>query len=329
ILDALAPKNRKIAAEILEAARLEGLSESRGEDDAGILADMIQDGGAPGAVLLVKTGELPEEAPVLDKLERDGGLLRCDLTRESFPEAFGQAVAEVSEDYEVHFEQGSIRLLEEKLGIRRVLEDKYSSEIPDLSLAVSEAIRLAAHAGKGGVVTREAVEFEIRSRAGGRRYEFASLFSEGKTLEALEKLRDLVAQGKREDPRLTSDLLYGRYLFSLAEEIRTLIAVHSFCRSSGLRPGRRMGFNQFKGELAGRMGTFFQERRITRKKLHPFVLYKKYEAAGRYSEKMLLRSLQRISEIEIERKSGGVPPSVSMEALLLSIDSYVAATDGR
>lgn len=324
ILDALDAKKKSVATEILEAARLEGASESRGEGDAAILAEMIQNGGAPGAVLLVKTGELPDEAPVLDRLKEEGGFLRCDLTRESFPDALRQAIAEVAEDYSVRFEPSAIRALEERLGIQRVLEDKYASEIPDLSLAVSEAIRLASYVGEGSAVTGETVSSQVESRAGGRRYEFASLFSEGKILEALEKLRDLVAQGKRDDPRLTTDLLYGRYLFSLADEIRTLIAVHSFLRETGLKPGHRMGFNQFKGQLADQMGSFLKQRGVTRQRLHPFVLFKKYEAAGRYGEKMLLRALQRISEIELERKSGGVSPAISLETLLFSIGSYVS-----
>ncbi len=326
IIDALGAK-KKVTGEILEAARTAGQSESRGEGDAAILADLIQNGGAPGSILLIRTGELPAESPLLDQLSRDGALVRGDLTRESFPSAMKQALSEVAEDQGVQFDAGAVRALEERLGVARMLEDKYSTEIPDLSLIVSEAARLAAFVGDGKKVSRGDVETQVASRGGGRVFEFSSLFSEGKILEAIEKLHDLVAQARRDDPKATSEILYGRYIFSLAEEIRTLIAVHSFLRSQGLRP-RRMNYNQFKGQVSDQIGLYLKEQGMARQKLHPFVLFKKYEAAGRYGEKMLLRALQRIGEIELERKSGGVPPTVSLEALLLSIDAHTSAARG-
>lgn len=326
IIDALGAK-KKVTGEILEAARREGLSASRGEGDAAILADLIQNGGAPGSILLIKTGELPAQSPVLEQLRSNGALVRADLTRETFPKALQQALAEVSEDHGVKFEPGALKALEERLGVTRMLEDKYSSDVPDLSLLVSEAVRLASFTGEGGTVRKSDVESQVESRAGGRQYEFSSLFSEGKILEALEKLHDLVAQAKRDDPRATSEILYGRYLFSLADEIRTLIAVHSFLRSRGLRP-TRMNYNLFKGQMGDQLGIFLKERGMTRQKLHPFVVFKKYEGAARYGEKLLVRALQRIGEIELERKSGGVPPTVSLEALLLSIDAHTSPARG-
>lgn len=321
ILDALSPSKKGPALEILEAARAEGRSASRGEGDAALLADLIQNGGAPGAILLVRTGELPADAPVLAHLERDGALVRCDLTRQSFPKALQQAISEVSEDYGVRFPESAVKALEERLGITRLLEDKYSTDVPDLSLVVSEATRLAGFVGEGGVVDPKVVAGQVDLRGGGKRYEFASLFAEGKIPEALEKLRDLVAQDRREGAGTSTEILYGRYLFSLADEIRTLIGVHSFLRSRGMPPGRRMSYNQFKGQLGDQLGAFLKERGLTRQKMHPFVLFKKYEGAARYSEKVLIRALQRIGEIEVERKSGGVPPTISIDALLLSVGS--------
>ena len=326
IIEALGAK-KKVTSEILEAARREGQSASRGEGDAAILAEMIQNGGAPGAILLLKTGELPADSPVLDHLRSSGALIRGDLTRASYPEALQQAISEVSADHGVEFEPGAIKALEQRLGVTRMLEDKYSTDIPDMSLLVSEAVRLAGFVGEGKKVTRAEVESQVEARAGGRQYEFSSLFSEGKILDALEKLHDLVSQAKRNDPRATTEILYGRYLFSLADEIRTLIAVHSFLRSQGMRSSR-MNYNQFKGQMADQLGVFLKERGMSRQKLHPFVLFKKYEAAGRYGEKLLARALQRIGEIELERKSGGVPPTVSLEALLLSIGAHTSATRG-
>jgi DNA polymerase III delta subunit len=322
IVDALGARNSDMVQQMLEAARTAGKSESRGEGDAALLAEIVQQGGAPGSILLMKAGELPEESVVLDRIGQRGGLVRCDLSRQQFPEALTQAISEIVEEYSVRFQPGAVSALEEQLGATRILADKYSTDLPDLSLITSEAIRLAGFVGEGGTVTPETVASEVTSRSGGQRFEFASLVSEGKILEALEKLRDLVAQGRREEPRATTDILYGRYLFSLAQELRMLIAVHSFLQKKGLRADGAIRYNQFKGSLGDEIGVYMKERGLARQKLHPFVLFRKYEAAGRYREKLLVRALQRVGEIELERKSGGVSAEIGLETLLMSMSAH-------
>jgi DNA polymerase III delta subunit len=321
IVDALGARKSDLVLQMLEAARTAGKSESRGEGDAALLAEIVQQGGAPGSILLMKAGELPEESVVVDQIRQRGGLVRCDLSRQQFPEALAQAISEIAEEYSVKFQRGAVSALEEQLGATRILSDKYSTDLPDLSLITSEAIRLAVFAGEGGTVTAETVASQVTARTGGQRFEFASLFSEGKILEAVEKLRDLVAQGRREEPRATTDVLYGRYLFSLAQELRILIAVHSFLRQKGLRPGA-MSYNQFKGSYGDEIGIYLKERGLARQKLHPFVVFRKYEAAGRYREKLLVRALQRVGEIELERKSGGVSAEIGLETLMMSMNAY-------
>src|SRR5439155_11589541 len=115
-----------------------------------------------------------------------------------------------------------------------LLADKFSKEVPDLRIAVSEAERLATLAGVGGRVTAEMVEREVASVEGGARYEFGSLFTEGKIIEAIAKLRDLIAQARREDAKSPAEIHYGRFLFPLADELRQLIAIHSYARMNNL-----------------------------------------------------------------------------------------------
>jgi DNA polymerase III delta subunit len=325
IVSALGSRKNEVVTEMLQTARTQGKSETRGEADAALLAEIVQQGGAPGSILLMKAGELPEESVVVDRIGQRGGLVRCDLTRPQFPEALAQAISEIAGEYSVKFQRGAVSALEEQLGATRILADKYSTELPDLSLITSEALRLAAFVGEGGTVTAETVTSQVTARSGGQRFEFASLFSEGKILEALEKLRDLVAQGRREEPRATTDILYGRYLFSLAQELRMLIAVHSFLRQKGTRAAA-MSYNQFKGSLGDEIGIYLKEQGLARQKLHPFVVFRKYEAAGRYREKLLVRALQRVGEIELERKSGGVSAEIGLESLLMSMSAHGTRT---
>ena len=55
-----------------------------------------------------------------------------------------------------------------------------------------------------------------------------------------------------------------------------------------------------------------------RQRPHPFPLHKKWEAARAQSEAGLFAALAAIADLEIKRKSGGIPVDVGMEAFLLS-----------
>jgi DNA polymerase III delta subunit len=55
-----------------------------------------------------------------------------------------------------------------------------------------------------------------------------------------------------------------------------------------------------------------------RQKPHPFPLHKKWEAAARESEEALFRALATLADLEVKRKSGGVPVDLGLEMFLLS-----------
>src|SRR5207247_407679 len=122
--------------------------------------------------------------------------------------------------------------LRARLGIERVLGDKFSRDVPELRGAGSEAERLITLAGPGGRVSAEMVEREVAGVEGGARYEFGSLFTEGKIVEAVAKLRDLVAQARREDAKAPIEIHYGKFLFPLADELRQMIGVVSYAKTN-------------------------------------------------------------------------------------------------
>ena len=148
--------------------------------------------------------------------------------------------------------------LRQRLGIDRMLADKFSRDVPDLRTAASEAERLATLVGSGGRVTADLVEREVEAIEGGARYELASLFTEGKMVEAVGKLRDLVAQARRDDPRAPADILYGRFLFPLADEIRQMIAIRSYARTKNIDLRAPMTYNRFKDTVADALGDYMK-----------------------------------------------------------------------
>jgi len=318
IADALGMPLDALLADMLAFCRATGKKAGRGEDDAALLTEAIARGGAAGTILLMRTGEIPDDSATVDLIDRSGAVVALDITRDNFSSALQTAIEEISEEAAVRFDAKAIATLRRRLGIDRILSDKFSRDVPDLRFAVSEAERLATLAGEGGGVTSDIVEREVSLVEGGARYELASLFSEGKMIEAVGKLRDLVAQGRREDSKAPADILYGRYLFPIADEIRQTIGIISFARANKIDLQKSMPYNRFKDTLADRLGEYLRDHGIVRQKPHPFPLHKKWEAAREQSEEDLFRALGAIADLEVKRKSGGIPVDVGMEMFLLS-----------
>jgi len=313
-----ARKVEKAMAEMLAFARSTGKKATRGEADASLLAEAVAQGGAPGAVLLLRSGEIPRDSATVRLIDSVGAVVICDLTREQVPAAIDEALRAVSREFNVKFESAAAAALKRTLGIERMLLDKFAREIPDIRLVASEAERLATFAGAGGTVTTAMVEQQIQKVAGGIRFEFATLYSERKPLEAIAKLRDLIAQARREDPKVPLEVQYGRYIFPLADEVRQLLAIHAFAKMHNIDVRKPMQYNRFKDLIADSLGEYMKASLLVRQKPHPFPLHKKFEAARLHSEESLFRALTELAEMDFSRKSGGVPTEVALEALVLS-----------
>ncbi len=318
IADALGVDPSGALLEMLGFARATGKKATRGETDAALLTEAITRGGAAGTILLLRTGELPRDSATIDLIERRGVVVMMNLTREGFISALDAAVNEIAADAKVRFEPAAVASLRQRMGIDRILGDKFSREIPDLRSALSEAERLVTLAGAGGRVAAEMVDREIAAVEGGARYELASLFTEGKYVEAVVKLRELVAQGRREDPRTAIEYQYGKYLFPLADELRQMIAIRGFARTNKIDLQKSIQYNRFKDTVADRLGDYLKNAGIVRQRPHPFPLHKKWEAARTRSDADLFRALAEVAELDVKRKSGGVPMEIALETFLLA-----------
>src|SRR5262249_26119385 len=85
-------------ADMLAFCRATGKKASRGEDDAALLMEAITRGGAPGTLLLLRTGEIPRDSATVDLIDRHGAVVVCDLTREEFVSALEHEVSELAMD---------------------------------------------------------------------------------------------------------------------------------------------------------------------------------------------------------------------------------------
>jgi len=242
----------------------------------------------------------------------------CDLSREGFTDALDHAVKEMAGEAGVTVEPRAMSVLRQRLGIDRILGDKFNRDVPDLRPALSEMERLITLAGSGKKVTPDMVAREVATVEGGARYEFGSLFTEGKILECIAKLRDLVAQGRREDPKAAVEFHYGKFLFPLADEVRQMIGILAFARVHRIDLRASINYNRFKDTVADRLGDFLKSQGLVRQKPHPFPLHKKWEAVRGRTDRELFAALAAIADLEIKRKSGGLPVDVGIESFLLA-----------
>jgi hypothetical protein len=171
--------------------------------------------------------------------------------------------------------------------------------------------------GEGGRITVEIVRQQVVEIGGGMRWELGSLFAEGKSLEAVSKLRDLVAQAARDEGKASDEIHYGRFLFAFADELRQLIGIHSWSRLNQIDVRRGIPYNRFKDAVAEPLSEYLKSHQLVKQKPHPFALHKRFESARLHDEKALLAALDQITEIEVGRKSGGPPVDVALETFVL------------
>jgi DNA polymerase III delta subunit len=318
IASALSVSLDETLADMLGFCRASGKKAGRGEDDAALLIEAISRGGAPGTFLLLRTAEIPRDSATVDLIDKHGAVVVADVSRETFLSALDEAISTIAAEADVTFDKNAVARLRQRLGIDRVLADKFSRDVPDLRSAVAEAERIATLAGAGGRVNAGLIDREIEAIEGGARSELASLFTEGKIMEAVAKLRDLVAQARRDDPKAPADILYGRFLFPLADEIRQMIAIHSYARTKNIDVRQSLSYNRFKDTVADALGDYMKTLGLVRQRPHPFPLHKKWEAARTHTEVSLFRALATIADLDVKRKSGGVPVEIGLETFLLS-----------
>src|SRR5260370_12820732 len=149
IADALSMPLDALLVDMLAFCRATGKKAGRGEDDAALLTEAIARGGAAGAIPLMLTGEVPEDSATIDLIDRSGAVIVLAITRDNFSAALQTALEEISEESGVRLHVTAISTLRQRLGIDRILGDKFARDVPDLGFAVSEAERLATLAGEG------------------------------------------------------------------------------------------------------------------------------------------------------------------------------------
>ena len=82
--------------------------------------------------------------------------------------------------------------------------------------------------------------------------------------------------------------------------------------------GTSINYNRFRDTVAEPLGEYLKNMGPVRQSPHPFPLHKKWEAARKHSDRDLFDALATLADLEVKRKSGGVPVDVGLEMFLLS-----------
>src|SRR2546430_14492808 len=104
IADALSLPLDALLTDMLAFCRASGKKAGRGEDDAALLTEAIARGGAAGTILLMRTGQVPEDSATIELIDRNGAVVIADVTRETFGRALDQAMATLTEEANVTFD---------------------------------------------------------------------------------------------------------------------------------------------------------------------------------------------------------------------------------
>ena len=97
-----------------------------------------------------------------------------------------------------------------------------------------------------------------------------------------------------------------------------MIGIVSFARANRIDLQKAIAYNRFKDTIADRLGEYLKSCGIVRQKPHPFPLHKKWEAARSLSESELFAALATLADLEVKRKTGGIPVDLGLEMFLLS-----------
>ena len=97
-----------------------------------------------------------------------------------------------------------------------------------------------------------------------------------------------------------------------------MIAIRSYARTKNIDLKASMNYNRFKDTVADALGDYMKTLGLVRQRPHPFSLHKKWEAARSQTDGGLFRALAAIADLDVKRKSGGVPVELGLETFLLS-----------
>lgn len=294
--DELAPQELALLDAVHVACSARDMSVSAYRDDSAALQEFL-DRGVPAEVVLLFTASTVDARKRLYKRLREvGAVVDLSVGRERSGALSRETVDDLLR-FVAHARGKRIAADAQQLILRRAGTDS--------ALLASELEKLCLSVGDRATITEEDVRCGFHDMAESWIFDFTSALATRQLGRALPLLRGLFEQG---EPPL-------RLLAMIVRELRLLLVARE-CLDDSLRGTWRgdLPFNVFQGRViphidADTMAAFG--------KVHPFVLYRRLQDAGRLTARMLRRALVRLSDLDLRFKSSRSDPGLLLEAFVI------------
>lgn len=266
------------------------------QDEASVLAELIEE-GIPGNLVLLFTASTVDSRKRVVKLIRDKGAL-VDLSAER--ERSGaltratieQVIQRVAQSHGKRIDSAARELLARRAG-------------PEASLLAGEVEKLCLYVGEREAVSESDARLVVRDMAESWVFDLTAALAARDAAKALPVLRGLFEQG---EPPL-------RLIGMIARELRLLLVARE-CLESSLRGKWSQGlrFDAFQTRVLpaideGTRGAFGNA--------HPFVLFRRFQDAQKIDARSLRQALVDLAGLDLRLKSAPNDPAMLVEVFLL------------
>ena len=285
--------DRELAA-VLAFARDRGmdLAHHRSGQSKG-LAEFIEGGLPPWAILLISTSHVDKRIRLYRKLEQEGVILDLSIERERSGRIKRETLTELV-DRRVKDAGKKIEPLARNMILARAGDELWSVH--------QEMEKLLIYVGDRPTLTAGDVDEIFLDEAGAWIFDLTAAIAQRNSLVALTHLRRLLFQG---EPPL-------RLLGTIAGDVRRLLAARNLMDGE-LRQRWRSGmtFQEFQRNVLGKRGPFLVQ--------NPYGDFMSFQRADPFATQELVRYLHLIYRTDIKLKSTGKPPRMVMENLILEM----------
>jgi DNA polymerase-3 subunit delta len=272
------------------------LSVSAYRDDSGDLLDFLAAGTPPHTVLLLTTSTVDARKRLYKRVRELGAVVDLNASRERSGTLSRGSVDALLNDVLDEFGKRMPPVA------REIVARRAGS---DMASVAAEVEKLCLYAGDRRSITEDDVRLVFRDMAESWIFDFTAALTARQLARALPLLRSLFAQG---EPAL-------RLLAMIAREVRLLLVARE-CLDDSLRGTWRpdLSFNVFQSRVLPKLDPVTME---AFGKAHPFVLYRRFQDAGRMELRTLRRALVKLSDLDVRLKSGRADPGILFEAFVI------------
>ena len=262
--------------------------------------------GVPGTILLARAVDPPRTSALFKAFEARGDVRSAGMGEGDPARLLARRARKLADEKKISIEPASIERL-------------FARTDGDPRLFASELEKILGWAGEGGKVRPVDVEALVEDRRAEDVYAFFDAFGARDRAETLRRLERVLSgrtlrTGERE---IKGDEPLRAFFGMLVGEIRRLLVVRARCDETRTKINPGLGYSAYQSGVHSRLspGTPLMEG-------NPFVWYKAYQRAARFSAAELARALRLCAAADAAMKD-----SASLEDTIAVLVSGIVAAE--